>query len=98
MARYAVIDADNVVQNVIEWDGIANWRPPSGCTLRLHNQVSRGDIWDPVRGDFMRPLSVMMPPEDEVSLAQRNQAFQEAKAKFKSGLTFINDTGAHEAI
>lgn len=96
MGRYAVIDEKGIVQNVIEWDGIANWKPPEGCTLKPHDQVGRGDIWHEGINDFVRPLSVMMAPEDAVSLQQRAQAFEQAKEKFKSGITFINDTGSHE--
>ena len=98
MARYAVIGPDNIVQNVVEWDGVARWQPPVGCAVRPHEQVGRGDIWHPELGEFVRPLSVMMEPESEDSLVQRAKSFEEAKAKFRSGLTFINDTGAHEAI
>ena len=98
MARYAVIDADNIVQNVVEWDGVAKWSPPPGCCMKPHEQVGRGDVWHPVLGEFVRPLSVMTQPEDDISLEQRAKAFEEAKAKFKSGITFINDRGAHEAI
>jgi len=98
MGRYAVIGPDNVVQNVIEWDGVAKWNPPSGCTLKPHDQVGRGDVWDGVREDFLRPLKNLMMPEDEGSLAQREKAFQEAKAKFKSGITIINDSGDHEQL
>lgn len=29
--RYAVIDQNNKVVNVIIWDGQALWRPPLGC-------------------------------------------------------------------
>jgi hypothetical protein len=32
MSRYACIDKDNVVQQVIEWDGVALWSPPDGQT------------------------------------------------------------------
>lgn len=98
MARYAVIDENGVVQNVIEWDGIAQWEPPKGCTLKPHEQVGRGDLWHEGLQEFVRPLSMMMPPEDEKSLALRAALFAEAKARFKSGITLITDTGAHDAI
>ncbi len=98
MARYAVIDDKNVVQNVIEWDGVAKWAPPPGHSVKPHEQVGRGDVWIEELQDFVRPLKVMMPPEDEISLAQRAASFEEAKARFKAQMTFINDTGAHEPL
>jgi hypothetical protein len=30
MAQYALVDANNVIQNVIVWDGIAPYIPPAG--------------------------------------------------------------------
>ncbi len=96
MARYAVINDKGVVENVIEWDGVQNWRPPEGHTVKPHEQVSRGDVWIEALNDFVRPLSSMMPPEDEVSLQQRAQAFEEAKTRFKSGMTFITSSGSHD--
>lgn len=36
MAVYAVVqDADDVVVNVVEWDGEALWSPPPGTTAVL---------------------------------------------------------------
>jgi len=98
MARYAVIDEKNIVQNVVEWDGVAKWAPPPGCFVKPHEQTGRGDIWMEEIQDFVRPLKNLMMPEDEISLAQRAAAFEEAKAKFKSGMTFISDSGNHEPI
>lgn len=98
MARYAVIDEKCVVQNVIEWDGVAKWCPPLGCTLKPHEQTGRGDIWVEALQDFVRPLKNLMEPEDESSLAQRAASFEKAKGAFKAQMTFINDTGVHEPI
>ncbi len=32
--RYAVIDQGGNVINIILWDGVAEWSPPDGCTVR----------------------------------------------------------------
>ena len=32
--RYAVIDANGLVVNVVLWDGESKWTPPEGCTAR----------------------------------------------------------------
>ena len=30
--RYAIV-RNNIVENVVLWDGVTNWGPPSGCDL-----------------------------------------------------------------
>ena len=30
--RYIIIDADGLITNAIEWDGVTEWAPPEGCT------------------------------------------------------------------
>ncbi len=35
MARYALINADDLVVNHVEWDGVTLWNPPEGHTARL---------------------------------------------------------------
>jgi hypothetical protein len=34
MARWAVIDGNNTVVNMVEWDGQTEWAPPAGHTVR----------------------------------------------------------------
>jgi hypothetical protein len=34
MAIYAIIENGTVI-NVVEWDGVSNWSPPSGATALL---------------------------------------------------------------
>lgn len=34
MARYAVVDGSGNVVNIVEWDGVSAWAPPSGFTVR----------------------------------------------------------------
>ena len=33
MKRYAIIDSDNLVDNIIIWDEAAQWSPPEGMTM-----------------------------------------------------------------
>lgn len=59
MARYAVIDAENIVQNVIEWDGVAEWSPPDGQTALLDTDPPTAQlsyIYDPVTKKFSAPV------------------------------------------
>lgn len=34
MATYAVTDSEGVIINVIEWDGVSQWTPPTNCQVR----------------------------------------------------------------
>ena len=55
MARYAVIDAENIVQNLIEWDGVAEWSPPDGQTALLDTDPPTAQlsyIYDPSTQTF----------------------------------------------
>jgi len=61
MARYAVIDADNIVQNVIEWDGVAEWSPLDGQTALLDTDPPTAQlsyIYDPATGTFLAPVGI----------------------------------------
>jgi hypothetical protein len=63
LARWAVIrDDDNVVDNIIEWDGVTPWTPPAE-----HYVIAIGDqdcdigyLYDPGTGTFSPPPP---PPE-----------------------------------
>lgn len=45
--RWAVIDAENTVVNVIEWDGVAPWAPPEGCRAIESDTLNPGDTAPP---------------------------------------------------
>ncbi len=60
MARYAVIDKNNNVINVVEWDGITKWSPPESCTVKEHYEVGIKDVWIEDLNDFARPLNVIL--------------------------------------
>lgn len=62
VARWAVIrDADNVVDNIIEWDGTTPWTPPPAhYVIAVGDQdCDRGYTYDPATGLFAPPP----PPE-----------------------------------
>lgn len=54
--RHAIIDKDNVVINVIIWDG-NNWTPPVDCIVIKDDMVNRGDIYNPDTNTFSTPLN-----------------------------------------
>lgn len=96
MDRYAVIDQENKVVNVIIWDGLAKWAPPAGCRVEASTEACRGDIWMPAINDFMRPLSLVKLPEDDVSIAEKTASYLAAKESFKASIMFLNDQGVAE--
>lgn len=62
-SRYAVIDKSNRVINVIVWDGLTEWHPPSGCMVKETQEAAIGDIWMEDLQDYVRPLSILKPAE-----------------------------------
>lgn len=96
MDRHAVIDEKGVVVNVIVWDGKANWSPPTGHRTVPHEDVARGDIWHEELQEFVRPLSILKAPEDEISIAQRKEVYEKSKVLLKSNFLIINDHGHPE--
>jgi len=58
MARWAVVrEADNVVVNVIEWDGVATYTAGPGMLLvdGTGKDVGPGYLYDPATGLFTDP-------------------------------------------
>lgn len=46
MARYAVLDAQGVTTNIIEWNGSDDWWPPADHTVRAcPDNVGKGWTW-----------------------------------------------------
>jgi len=44
MARYLVVDSNNVIINAIEWDGRAPWAPPKNCRVMQSDQGEIGEL------------------------------------------------------
>lgn len=88
--RYAVVDeSNNTVVNVIAWDGQAQWTPPPGYRIEKNEDAAIGDIWIPFLNQYVRPLSLVKPPEDETSVAERQAMYAASKAVLKTGGIFI---------
>jgi len=52
--RYALVDADGLVSNIVEWDGEAQWSPPVGLTAaEAPDGVSKG--WTLADGVWTAP-------------------------------------------
>ena len=52
--RHAIVDQNNVVVNVVIWNG-AEWLPPRGHLVVQNDTVGIGDIYDPETNTFIRP-------------------------------------------
>ncbi|MGE5501867.1 MAG: hypothetical protein ACM3W4_08065 [Ignavibacteriales bacterium] len=52
--RYALVDGDGLVVNVVEWDGVSDWSPPEGLTcMEADEAVSVG--WTRQSGAWVGP-------------------------------------------
>lgn len=41
--RWAVIDQNNIVVNIVIWDGEKPWSPPEGCRVERSDTLNIGD-------------------------------------------------------
>lgn len=53
MAKYAVIDGNGLVVNLVDWDGVSAWAPPEGCTAVQTTMAGPG--WSFADGVFTAP-------------------------------------------
>lgn len=90
MDRYAVINADGKVVNIIIWDGLSSWRPPIGHRIEKNHDLNIGDRWISSLNEFVRPLSLAKTPEDEISIAQRKLNYEHAKNILKKSIIFLD--------
>lgn len=52
--RYALVDADGQVLNIVEWDGAAEWSPPAGlAAMEAPEGVSKA--WTLADGAWTAP-------------------------------------------
>jgi hypothetical protein len=51
---YAII-RNNIVENIIVWDGVTPYTPPEGTILVRTDTAGIGWIYDPATGEFTPP-------------------------------------------
>ena len=85
--RYIIIDADGLITNAIEWDGVTEWAPPEGCTAVQVDDLGEtgGTCIDGVYAPPPTPEPVPVAPTFEELVAQAS-TFAELKALVASNL------------
>lgn len=63
MYKYALINNQNIVQNVISWDGESNWTPPENMTCLNVENIECGIGWAYDGSVFTEPVVVARTPE-----------------------------------
>ncbi|CAB4132680.1 hypothetical protein UFOVP255_45 [uncultured Caudovirales phage] len=53
--NYAVINSENLVVNVVVWDGVSPWSPPEGCSVIQSDTAGIGSTYNPIEGSFTAP-------------------------------------------
>ena len=78
--RYIIIDADGLITNACEWDGVTEWAPPEGCTAVQVDEdgIIGGTCIDGVYAPPPIPEPVPVAPTFEQLVAQAT-SFAELK-------------------
>ena len=62
MKRYAIINSDNVVENVVLWDEVSQWSPPERRSTIKVEDVVCGIGWVYDNGGFANPSPQLEEP------------------------------------
>ena len=78
--RYIIIDADGLITNAVEWDGVTEWAPPEGYTAVQVDEDGTigGTCIDGVYAPPPTPEPVSVAPTFEQLVAQAS-TFAELK-------------------
>lgn len=55
MKRYAVVNQENTVENIILWDEVSQWEPPEGRSLVKVEEAVCDIGWKHENGVFTNP-------------------------------------------
>jgi hypothetical protein len=62
MQRYALINSQNIVENIVSWDGVSEWTPPENMICLNVENISC-DIGSTYNGSiFIKPKPVELEP------------------------------------
>jgi len=71
MDHYLIIN-NEIVENVIVWDGVSPWSPPDGTTVEPA-PVGVGRGWRRVDGQWVAPEPLAAPAEDQSKTSARTK-------------------------
>ena len=85
MSVHLVVDAQGVIRNRIEWDGVTKYAPPAGCVL-VAGDCQAGDTYDHAK-------KVLVPMSDPAYLAKlaADAAAEQASADRAALLAKLRD-------
>jgi hypothetical protein len=63
MYKYALINNQNIVENVVVWDGESNWTPPENMTCVNVENIECGINWIYDGSVFTAPEIIVVTPE-----------------------------------
>lgn len=55
MKKYAIVDQNGIVDNMIIWDEVSQWSPPEGMTMVKAEDVLCDIGWKHENGVFVNP-------------------------------------------
>lgn len=66
MPRYAIVNSDSIVENIIVWDGASPWSPPENKILVSVEEKVCNIGWKHDNGDFfdLNPPEEIKPSQD----------------------------------
>jgi hypothetical protein len=67
MKRYAIVDSNNVVNNIIIWDEASQWSPPEGMKMVKAEHVLCDIGWTHDGESFIAPPEAPVEPAPETA-------------------------------
>jgi hypothetical protein len=52
--KYAIVNSDNLVVNIVAWDGVSKWLPPKDHIVIQSDQANIGDKYDAQTGNVIK--------------------------------------------
>ena len=84
MKKYAIVNSENIVENVILWDGSSDWVAPQGKTLIDVENVKCGIGWTHSNGTFSEPPAQAVEPVAEVNKEQLLEQLQALQSQIQA--------------
>ena len=90
--HYAVVDINNIVINIVNWDGVSNWTPPPNTQIiNIPNNMSVKLGATYINGVFTNPVFSGPQPVPVLTLDDIYDSTISANRVFKAIVLSIND-------